>query len=100
MTTTPVPQADETAVLTELTETLHRVLPEIGFEDTPVTMDTRFVEDLDLESIDLVTLTGELGRRYGTDRVDFPGFFASLELPEIVGLTVGQVVRHIAGRLR
>ncbi|GHF22909.1 MULTISPECIES: acyl carrier protein [Streptomyces] len=99
MTTTPAPRADEAAVLTELTEALHHVLPEIGFEDTPVTMDTRFVEDLDLESIDLVTLTGELGRRYG-GHVDFPGFFASLELPEIIGLTVGQVVRYIAGRLR
>lgn len=99
MTTTPVPRADEAAVLTELTEALHQVLPEIGFEDTPVTMGTRFVEDLDLESIDLVTLTGELGRRFG-DHVDFPAFFASLELPEIIGLTAGQVVRYIAGRLR
>ncbi|GAA0345410.1 acyl carrier protein [Streptomyces blastmyceticus] len=95
---TPLPGADECAVLTELTEALHSVLPEIGLEGTAVTMDTRFVEDLDLESIDLITLTGELGRRYG-DRVDFPAFFASLELTEIIELSVGRMVRHIAGRL-
>lgn len=94
--TTPLPGAGENAVLAEVTEALHAVLPEIGLEGTAITMDTRFVEDLDLESIDLVTLTGELGHRYG-DRVDFPAFFASLELSEIIGISVGQVVRHIAG---
>ncbi|MFI9723352.1 acyl carrier protein [Streptomyces sp. NPDC052396] len=93
-----LPEAGESAVLAELTEALHRVLPELGLEAMAITMDTRFVEDLDLESIDLITLTGELGRRYG-DRVDFPAFFAALELPEIIGLSVGQVVRYIAGCL-
>ncbi|MFI1797992.1 acyl carrier protein [Streptomyces sp. NPDC020379] len=95
---TPLPGTDERAVLAELTEALHRVIPEIGLEGTAVTMDTRFVEDLDLESIDLVTLTGELARRYG-ERVDFPAYFASLELTEIIELSVGHMVRHIAGRL-
>ncbi|MEV5237879.1 acyl carrier protein [Streptomyces cinnamoneus] len=105
MTTTPTPDATtplrttaEDAVLAGLTEALHAVLPEIALEGTAVTMDTRFVEDLDLESIDLVTLTAELGRRYG-DRVDFPAFFASLELTEIIGLSAGQLVHYIAGRL-
>ncbi|MDT0448178.1 acyl carrier protein [Streptomyces hesseae] len=105
MTTTPTPDAvtshpepGERAVLAELTEALHTVIPELGLEGTAVTMDTRFVEDLDLESIDLVTLTAELGRRYG-DRVDFPAFFASLELTEIIGLSAGRMVRYITGRL-
>ncbi|MGW1072074.1 acyl carrier protein [Streptomyces sp. NPDC002537] len=95
---TPLPGSAAYAALAELTEALHAVLPEIVLEGTAVTMDTRFVEDLDLESIDLVTLTAELGRRYG-GRVDFPAFFASLELPEIIGLSAGQMVRYITGRL-
>lgn len=106
MTTTPTPDAsapvhgpDEAEVLTALTEAMSAVLDPVELAATPLTMDTRFVEDLDLESIDLVTLTGLLGSRYG-DRVDFPRFFASLELPEIIGLSVGQVVRYVAGRLR
>lgn len=89
----------EAAVLAELTDVLGAVLDPAELEETPVTMDTRFVEDLDLESIDLVTLTAELRRRYG-DRVDFPAWFASLELPEIIGLSVGQVVRYVVGQLR
>ncbi|MEU5418347.1 acyl carrier protein [Streptomyces sp. NPDC001407] len=95
---TPRPGPGECAVLAELTEALHHVVPELGLEGTAVTMDTRFVEDLDLESIDLVTLTGELARRYG-ERLDFPAYFASLELTEIIELSVGHMVRYIAGRL-
>ncbi|KJY43887.1 acyl carrier protein [Streptomyces sp. NRRL B-1568] len=89
----------EAAVLADVTDALGSVLDEFELEDTTVTMETRFVEDLDLESIDLVTLTGALNARYG-GRVDFPAFFASLELSEIIGLTVGQMVRYIAGSLR
>lgn len=87
------------AVLTEVTDALHTVLDDLELDDTAITPDTRFVEDLDLESIDLVTLTAELGGRYG-DRVDFPTWFASLELSDIIGLTVGQLVQYIAGCLR
>ncbi|MFI1968587.1 acyl carrier protein [Streptomyces cinnamoneus] len=90
---------DEAGVLAEITDVLRRVLDDLELEDIPVTPDTRFVEDLDLESIDLVTLTAELRARYG-ERVDFPAFFASLELSEIIGLTVGRLVRHIVGSLR
>ncbi|WP_329116191.1 acyl carrier protein [Streptomyces sp. NBC_01465] len=99
MTSPSTTGTTEAAVLAEITEALQSVLDELELTDEPITMDTRFVEDLDLESIDLVTLTGELRARYG-DRVDFPAFFASLELSEIIGLTVGQLVRYVAGRLK
>ncbi|MFC7309039.1 acyl carrier protein [Streptomyces monticola] len=89
----------EAAVLAEVTDALRSVLDDVELDDAPITMDTRFVEDLDLESIDLVTLTSELRQRYG-DQVDFPAWFASLELSEIIGLTVGQLVHYIAGRPR
>ncbi|WP_306321364.1 MULTISPECIES: acyl carrier protein [unclassified Streptomyces] len=98
MTATPA-TVTETSVLAELTDVLGSVLDADELEFIEITMDTRFVEDLDLESIDLVTLTGELRRRYG-DAVDFPAWFASLELSEIVGLSVGQVVRYVVGQLR
>ncbi|WP_192583536.1 acyl carrier protein [Streptomyces albicerus] len=99
MTSPATTDPTQAAVLAEVTDALHTVLADLELDDTPITPDTRFVEDLDLESIDLVTLTGELRGRYG-DRVDFPAWFASLELSEIIGLTVGQLVRYIAGCLR
>ncbi|RKN08434.1 acyl carrier protein [Streptomyces radicis] len=66
--------------------------------DTVVGMDSRFADDLELESIDLVALAERLEERYG-DRVNFAEFLADLDLDEIIALTVGRLVDHVAGRL-
>lgn len=97
MTTTP-PDTDAPAVLARIDGALQRVLDDCPPDPGSVTMETRFVEDLDLESIDLVTLTGELRAHYG-EHVDFPAYFASLDIDEIAGITVGHLVRHIVDRL-
>ncbi|WP_257232705.1 phosphopantetheine-binding protein [Streptomyces sp. Rer75] len=73
---------------------LRTMLDEDGLDDIEVAMDTRFTDDLELESIDLVTLAGTLQDRYGQE-VNFAEFVADLELDEIIGLTVGQLVEYI-----
>lgn len=89
--TAPAALSEET-VLAELTAMLHRVLD--GYELDEVTMATRFGEDLEMESIDLVALGGELSARYG-ERVNFAEFVAGLDLDEIIDLTVGRLVEHV-----
>ncbi|WP_280716892.1 acyl carrier protein [Kitasatospora sp. MAP5-34] len=82
---------------------LATVLEEYGLDDAEaaaeVTMESRFTEDLELESIDLVTLAGQLRERWG-DRINFAEFIAGMELDEIIGLTVGRLVRHVVDRLQ
>ncbi|MEU0838910.1 phosphopantetheine-binding protein [Streptomyces sp. NPDC005962] len=73
---------------------LRTMLDEEGLDDIEIAMDTRFTDDLELESIDLVTLAGTLQDRYGQE-VNFAEFVADLELDEIIGLTVGQLVEYI-----
>ncbi|MFJ3792825.1 phosphopantetheine-binding protein [Kitasatospora sp. NPDC090091] len=73
---------------------LAAVLDEYGLDTAEVTMETRFTEDLGLESIDLVTLAGLLRERWG-DRINFAEFIADMELDEIIGLTVGRLVTHV-----
>lgn len=63
-----------------------------------ITPDTRFDEDLALESIEFVALGEQLRERYG-ERVDFAGFIASMELDEIMSLTVGRLQAYIVERL-
>ncbi len=58
-------------------------------------MDTSFDADLELESIEFVKLSVMLTERYG-DRVDFVAFLATKELDEIIDMTVGHLVTHIA----
>lgn len=87
------------AVLAEIADLLRGLLDEYGLDDVEIGMDTRFHDDLELESIDLVTLAGRLERRYG-DRVNFAEFIAELDLEEIITLTVGRLVDYVAAALR
>lgn len=87
--------ADTAVVLAEITGMLHTILDDYGLDDVDITMETSFSEDLDLESIDLVTLAGLLEERYG-DSVNLAKFVAGLDLDEIIALRVGQLVEFVA----
>ncbi|MCM3804757.1 phosphopantetheine-binding protein [Streptomyces sp. DR7-3] len=101
--TAPSPAAeapvDAPAVLAEISGMLRTMLDEYGLDDIEITMETRFTEDLELESIDLVTLAGSLEARYGR-QVNFAEFVADLELEEIIDLTVGQLVEYVVRCVR
>jgi acyl carrier protein len=89
----------EQAVLAEIAGMLRAMLDEYGLDDTEITLETRFTEDLELESIDLVTLAGSLEARWGR-QVNFAEFVAGLDLDEIIDLSVGRLVEYVAGCLR
>ncbi|MCC9307898.1 phosphopantetheine-binding protein [Kitasatospora sp. RB6PN24] len=89
----------EQEVLAEITRMLAAVLDEYGLDESEVTMDSRFTDDLELESIDLVTLAAQLQERWG-ERINFAEFLAGMELDEIIGLTVGRLVEYVVARLR
>jgi acyl carrier protein len=85
-------------VLGEIDGMLRTILDEYGLDDAEIAMDTKFHDDLELESIDLVTLAGKLEERYGSS-VNFAEFIAELELEEIIALTVGKLVEYVATAL-
>ncbi|MGW7366842.1 acyl carrier protein [Streptomyces sp. NPDC054841] len=88
-------RADQDAILGDITAMIELVLEDYGLDDTKVGMETSFSRDLEFESIDLVTLAGRLEERYGRT-VNFAEFVASMELEEIIELTVGRLVEHVA----
>ena len=94
--TTEPPSAE--LVLGEIDGMLRTILDEYGLDDAEIGMDTRFHDDLELESIDLVTLAGKLEERYGS-RVNFAEFIADLDIEEIIALTVGRLVQYVAAAL-
>jgi acyl carrier protein len=95
MSTNPTPDQ----VLAEISAMLAVVLSDLGPQRVEITMDTLFTDDLELESIDLVTLAGMLKARWG-DRINFAEFIAGKKLEEIIGLTVGQLADYVVDRLR
>jgi acyl carrier protein len=90
---------DPGAVLADIAGMLRVLLEEYGFDEAEIARETTFHDDLELESIDLVSLSGSLREHYG-DRVNFAEFVADLELDEIIALTVGQLVDFVVASLR
>ena len=85
----------EAAVLADLERMLIDVIGDDLLLDGPLTMETSFDEDLQLESIEFVALSEQLLETYG-EEVDFVAWLAEMTLDEIVALTVGQLVAFVA----
>jgi acyl carrier protein len=56
--------------------------------------ETSFQEDLEIESIELVALGERLQEEY--THIDFADWLATMEVDEIIAMTVGDLVTHIA----
>jgi acyl carrier protein len=85
-------------LLAEFTDLLVAVMGEEIRVAVDITPDTAFDTDLGIESIEVVALTEQIRLRYG-DRVDMIAFFAERGLDELMNLTVGDFVAHIAAGL-
>lgn len=95
---TDEPGTDEQDVLAKISEMIATVLEDVGGVDVEIGMDTQFIADVNLESIDLVVLSTLLHDHYG-GRVNFAEFVADLDIDEVIELTVGQLVRHVVRSL-
>jgi acyl carrier protein len=95
----PARDALEARVLGEVAAMLRDVIGEEYVVDMEITMDTSFNEDLELESIEFVTLADRMRQTYG-DQVDFVGFLAEMDVDRVINMRVGEVVHFIADSLR
>lgn len=85
---------DETAVLAVVAGLIEEVIGDEFLLDTPISRETSFAEDLELESIEFIALSELLLEHYG-ETVDFIAWLSDMEVPDIVGLTVGELVDFI-----
>jgi acyl carrier protein len=90
---------DEASVLADISGMLQVLLEEYGLDEAEITLDTKFHDDLELESIDLVALSGQLRETYG-DAINFAAFIAERELDQIMALTVGELVAFVVESLQ
>ena len=83
----------------DILRTVERLVLEIAGDEIllagPITMQTSFNADLELESIEFVALAEKLQQHYGAS-VDFVGWISKKELDQIIALTVGELVEFIA----
>jgi acyl carrier protein len=73
------------------------LLGEYAEEGLSIGRDTTFHDDLELESVDLVTLADLLMERYGP-QVNLAEYFAEKDLDEVIAMTVGEVTDYVEQR--
>ncbi len=82
-------------ILKEVARLIREVVGEAWIEEKDIVMATSFGGDLELESIEFVALGERLQQHFGK-KVDFVGWLSGMELDEILGLKVGDLVEFIA----
>lgn len=88
-------EAHKSEALQAITAMVQEVIGEEWVRETPITLETSFTHDLELESIELVALSEKLQARYGAT-IDFPAWLSGMELEQIIALKVGDLVDYIA----
>ncbi|SEQ05491.1 acyl carrier protein [Solimonas aquatica] len=85
-------------VLNTVIATIRSTINEDWIQHFDIDADTRFNDDLELESIEFVKIAEALQRHYG--EIDIIGWLSGKDIHELIGLSVGQLAEHIitAGR--
>lgn len=81
-------------VFDEIVRILTDVVGEDFLLDTEITPDMTFSDDLAIESIEFVALAEKLRERYG-EQVNLVSFIGTMEIDDIVAMTVGDVARYV-----
>jgi acyl carrier protein len=99
----PAPPPSDAELTDRVLDQVRTVVAEVIGEDyvteLDIDMETAFRADLDIESIEFVAMGEVLREAYGS-RIDFVEWLTTMELDDIIALTVGELVDHIVGKLR
>ena len=86
-------RSDSEAVLEEVRKVLIEVIGEDYLLDVPITLETSFEADLELESVEFVALAERLQERYVD--INFVNWVADMQVEELMSLRIGQLVEFI-----
>lgn len=77
---------------------VRQTIAEDWIEDMEITPDTRFNQDLELESIEFVKVADALNRYFGS-QVDMQSWLSGKSIHELIRLSVGDLVEFITDAL-
>lgn len=77
---------------------IRQAVNEDWIEDFDIDANTSFSDDLELESIELVVIADKIQSHYGKS-IDFNQWLGSLQLEQMIRLTVGDLTEFVDGQL-
>ncbi len=75
---------------------IRATINEDWIQDFEIEADTRFNDDLELESIEFVRIADAIQAHFGT-RLDIVGWLSGKSIQELIGLSVGDLAGFISG---
>ena len=75
---------------------IRATINEDWIQDFDIEADTRFNDDLELESIEFVKIADAIQAHFGT-RLDIVGWLSGKSIQELIGLSVGDLAGFISG---
>ena len=91
----PADTSSKDHIISEVARLVTEVIGDEYFLATDISASTTFAADLELESIDFVSLGARLQDLY-REKVDFVSFVAGLEIDDLADLTVGEFADYIS----
>ena len=85
-------------VVATVADTIRSTIDEDWIEEFEINPETRFSEDLEIESIEFVKIADALMTRFG-DKVDIVGWLSGKSIHELINLNVGDIAGYVAERL-
>jgi acyl carrier protein len=86
------------AVLQLVIDKIRSTVNEDWIEDFEIGPETRFNDDLELESVEFVKIADAIQAHYGT-QLDVVGWLSGKSIQELIGLSVGDLTDFIAGNI-
>jgi acyl carrier protein len=86
------------AIIRQIGAVIREAVAEDWIQDFEIGADTSFNDDLELESIEFVTIAAGLQRHFG-EQVDLIGWLAAKPFDELIALRVGNVAEFVSTRL-
>jgi len=81
-------------ILNLVVEKIRSTINEDWIHDFEIDLETRFNEDLEIESIEFVKIANAIQQHYG-DRLNIAAWLSGKSINELIGLNVGQLVDYI-----
>ncbi len=89
----------DNAVLDLVIAKIRSTINEEWIHDIEITPETRFNDDLEIESIEFVKIANAIQQHYGT-HLDIAGWLAGKTIHELIGLSVGELASYISLALK
>jgi len=86
------------AILAQVVRQIRATIDEDWLWDLAIGPTTRFNDDLEIESIEFLTITEAVQAHYGA-RIDIVGWLSDKTLQELIHLNVGDLVDRVATTL-